>query len=154
MVKTILCPTRGGEESYANQDCAITLAKEKKARLLFLYITDVSFLGNLASPILVDMETELDHMGQFMLAMAQERAEQAGTKAETIIRHGDFKSAILEVIKEYHVNWVVLGSPIGETAITTHSLMQKTIQSLIQETGVKILVVRHGEIMEEYMPED
>ncbi len=150
-MKTILCPTRGGEASYPNQDRAIKLAKEKKAKLLFLYVTDVNFLGHLASPILVDVETELDHMGEFVLAMAQERAEQAGVKAETIVKHGSFKLALQEAIKEHKTYWLVLGSPAGETAITTQSFLQDMIRSLIRETGVKILVVHQGEIIGEYM---
>ena len=43
-MSTILCATRGGEQSYATQDAAIALAKERRARLVYIYVTDVDFL--------------------------------------------------------------------------------------------------------------
>jgi hypothetical protein len=50
----ILCPTRGGKGSYPNQDRAIAIAKERGAEILFLYITNVEFLGLTAAPKLID----------------------------------------------------------------------------------------------------
>jgi hypothetical protein len=70
---TILRPTRGGEASYPNQDRAIKLAKERDADLLLLYVANVHFLDRLAGPVIVDVETELEEMGEFLLALAQER---------------------------------------------------------------------------------
>jgi nucleotide-binding universal stress UspA family protein len=100
---TILCPTRGGEASYPNQDRAIAIARERNADLLFLYVTDVRFLNRLASPVLVDIETELGELGEFLLTMAQERAEKVGVHAETEVRRGVFRQAIKEITQEYPV---------------------------------------------------
>ena len=50
MTNTILCPTRGGEASYANQERAIALAVEREAELIFLYVSNVHFLDLTAAP--------------------------------------------------------------------------------------------------------
>ena len=82
---TILCPTHGGEKSIPNQERAIAIAKDRGADLIFLYVSDVHFLDHLASPILVDLEAELDEMGQFLCTMASERADKAGVHAQTMV---------------------------------------------------------------------
>ena len=74
----VLCPTRGGKSSIPNQQWAIQFAKERNARLIFLYVADVQFLNHLTSTLLVDIVHELDELGEFLLAMAQDRARQAG----------------------------------------------------------------------------
>jgi hypothetical protein len=67
MSNKILCPTRGGKDSYPNQDRAVALAKERGVGVLFLYITNVDFLEHTAAPKLIDIEHEMDEMGEFML---------------------------------------------------------------------------------------
>ena len=79
---TILCATRGGEESYCTQDQAIALAIEQGDTLVFLYVVDTHFLDNTAAPIMIDVEDELYNMGKFLLLMAQERAREQGVDAE------------------------------------------------------------------------
>jgi len=69
----ILCPTRGGKESHPNQDFAIELAKERGADLLFMYVSNIQLISRSGPPIVVDIEEELDELGDFLLAMAQER---------------------------------------------------------------------------------
>lgn len=151
-MKTILCTTRGGEASYPNQDRAIQLAKEEGAHLLFLHVTNIQFLDHLASPVLVDIESELKHLAEFVLAMAQERAEIAGVEADKVCKSGDLKQALLEVIHEFNVHTVVLGSPAGEKALTTQPYLQGLIQSLMESTAVEVVVVHNGEVVEHYSP--
>lgn len=144
----IICPTRGGQHSYPNQDRAISIAKERGADLLFLYVSDVRFLEQFASPILVDVEEELDEMGEFLLAMAEQRAEGAGVNVTTAVRHGIFREALLEVVREHEGDIVVLGSPEEDTAITTQEYLADLIQYLLTEAGVEVIVLRDGEIVE------
>ena len=107
----ILCPTRGGQSSIPNQQWAISLAKERNANLTFLYISNVRFLDRASGPLLVDISDKLDEMGAFLLAMAQDRAAQAGIAAETIVRQGDFQEALTAVIQELGADTV--GATIG-----------------------------------------
>lgn len=151
-MKNILCTTRGGEASYPNQDRAIQLAKEEGSHLIFLHVSNIEFLDHLASPVLVNVELELIHMAEFVLAMAQERAEKAGVEADTVCKSGDLKQALLEVIHELDIHTVILGSPAGEQAITTQPYLQGLIQTLLETTGVEVVVVHQGEVVEHYAP--
>ena len=152
MKGTILYPTRGGKGSYANQYRVIHLAKERGEGLIFLYISNVQFLGLTASPIVVDVETELDEMGDFLLAMAQERAEKAGVKAKTLVRRGLFREKLKEVIQEYPITSVVLGRSSASTSLITQEYTDELGEEISRETGVQFLVIEDGEIVETYHP--
>ena len=148
----ILCPTRGGEESYPNQDRAIALAKERGVDLLFLYITNVEFLGLTAAPILIDIETEMDEMGEFMLTMAKERAEKANVNADILVQRGRFNKVLVDVIEEYPIDTVVLGISAGGTGVVTAEYIRKLADEIGGKTGVEFIVVHHGEIAKTYKP--
>jgi len=149
---TVLCPTRGGEASFPNQDRAIAIAKEHGLDILFLYVSDVQFLNMIASPVLIDIHKELDRMGEFMLAMAQERAEKGGVQAKSAIRRGVFRQALQDVIQEHTIAAIVLGSAVGQTAVTTPDYMQNLVQWILAETGIQVYRVDQGEIIEHHTP--
>jgi len=147
---TVLCPTRGGPASAPNQDLAISIAGEHEADVLFLYVSNVQFLNQIASPILIDVQEELDEMGEFMLTMAQERAEKAGVKAGIELRHGVFREALKEVIQERDIATVVIGTAQEGTGITTLPYLEDLIQYIRQETHVEVIVAREGEIVQSH----
>jgi nucleotide-binding universal stress UspA family protein len=151
---TILRPTRGGEASYANQDRAVALAKERDADLLLLYVSNVHFLDRVAGPVIVDIEAELDEMGEFLLALAQERAEKAGVRAKTLVLRGQFREALSQVVQEHEeVTTVVLGSAAGGTGVTTPGYLKDLVQWCHTECGIEVIVVDGGEIIEHHKPE-
>lgn len=144
---TILCPTRGGPRSYANQDRAAALAKENDATLIFLYINDVTFLNQVASPILVDMEAEMEEMGEFLLTMAQDRAAQLGVEAQTVVRRGVFSEVIGKVIRDFDVDILLLGSSGEEEGLTTPEFIRKVAQKLATKHNIEVMVLHKGEIL-------
>jgi nucleotide-binding universal stress UspA family protein len=149
-MKKILTPTRGGEASQPNQDRAIQIAKEEHAELFFLYITDVSFLDRLASPVLIDMEAELSEMGEFVLAIAQERAQKQGVEAQALVRSGVFSEVIASVIEEQAIDTLILGSPEEETGITTREYLTNLSEELGERFDLEILLLSQGELVYEY----
>lgn len=150
---TILRPTRGGESSFPNQDRAIAIAKERDADLLLLYVSNVHFLDHVAGPVLVDVETELDEMGEFLLAMAQERAEKAGVRAETIVRRGEFREALEQVIQEHgEITTLLLGAAVEETSVIPAGYLEEMAKSLVVEYGIEVIIVHEGQIVEHYTP--
>lgn len=152
---TILYPTRGGQTSYPNQDRVIAMAKKYEATLVFLYVSDVEFLSSVARPALVDIiEDELDHMGEFLLAMAQERAAKAGWKADAEVRRGVFRKALQEVITEYEVDILVLGAPGKEHAITTPRFLSDLMDSIVEEFSIEVIVLQEGDIIEHKKPQE
>lgn len=145
---TILYPTRGGQSSYPNQDMVIALAKERGANLIFLYVSNVEFLGAVSRPTHVEvLEDELDHMGEFLLAMAQERAAAAGWKAEAEVRRGSFANALRDVINSHDVDVVVLGTPGDENAMTTSPFLMNLKHTLVEEFGVEVILLSDGVMM-------
>ena len=46
----ILCATRGGEASHHTQERAIELAKERTAKLVFIFVYDTRFLEQYTAP--------------------------------------------------------------------------------------------------------
>ena len=144
---TILCPTRGGERSFPNQDRAAALAKERNAELIFLYINDVTFLNQVASPVLIDLEAELEEMGEFLLTMAQDRAAKLGVEAQAIVRQGVFREAIAEVIPEFGVDILVLGSSDEDAGHTTSDYLRSLSAKLSQEHGIEVILLSDGDIV-------
>lgn len=146
----ILCPTRGGRRSFPNQDRAIALAKERGAELVFLHVSDVHFLDLTASPVLVDIESELEELGEFLLTIAQERAEKAGVEAEIVVRQGEFSQVLRQVITQYEISLVVLGSAVEGAGVTTRAYIEALSEKLSRELGIDFIVVHEGEIKREY----
>ncbi len=141
---TILCPTRGGKESHPNQDFAVQLAKERSAALLFLYVSDIQFLKRAGPAIVVDIQEEMAEVGDFLLSMAQERAEKAGVSASTVVRSGLFRDVLCEVIAENEIDTVVLGSASQESGLVSLEHLQQLSEELSQELDVKFILLQDG----------
>ena len=152
-MKRILAPTRGGEGSCPNQDKAISLSKEQGAELHFLYVTDISFLDRVSSPVLIDVEEELDEMGGFMLAMAQERAQAQGVEAGAIVRRGHFMDVVQAIIEEMEISCLILGSPEADSGLTTFDLLRELAEELASTHQVETIVLSKGEIVYQHAPD-
>lgn len=136
---TILCATRGGEASKRTQDEAIRLAKEQDSRLVFFYVVDISFLQYTGAHVLVDVDTELEHMAEFLLIMAQERAKGAGVEADYTIRHGSFLEELAAAAQELEASLILLGSPAEESHFKLEHL-KALADRVTEETGIPVQV--------------
>jgi len=139
-MSTILCATRGGEASVRTQLKAIELAKERGAELLFLYVADVEFLGHIAGSLVVDVAAELENMGEFLLLMAKERAEKQGVTANTVVKRGEFRAALLEAAAEGGATLIVFGSP-AESNITQREYLEQLAGGITEESGIETLII-------------
>jgi hypothetical protein len=137
----ILCATRGGEGSYASQDAAVALAKERDDDLIFLIVVDVSFLNQTAAPLVVDVEARLEKMGHFQLAMAQERAIARGIEAQAVVRRGRLGSELVAAVRDLGISLVVLGRPMSHTAVFEEDALQAFAAALQAETGVEVRIL-------------
>lgn len=136
----ILCATRGGEVSWRAQDKAIDLAKERSDELIFLYVVDISFLDKIALPVVIDAESGVERMGEFLLAMAQERAREKGLDACAIIREGKTREEIKKAVVELGVDTVVLGLP-AEGGVFREEAIRAFAQEIEKETGAEVVLV-------------
>jgi nucleotide-binding universal stress UspA family protein len=142
---TILCATRGGEESYLTQDAAIALAKQRSDALIFLYVVDISFLGQTYAPMVIDVESRLAKLGRFQLAVAQERATAQGVVAQAIVRHGQLQKQLAAVAREVDATLIVFGRPLKPTAFFKETALQKFTAALKAETGIEVRIVGRQE---------
>ena len=148
----ILCPTRGGKSSIPNQEYAIALAKERGAHLIFLYVSNVAFLDNLASPLLVDVADELE-MGEFLLEMARDRAIEADVEADIVVRQGVFREALAAIIDEKQIDTVIIGASEEGAGVTTQRYLAILAES-VREKGVEMLVVQDGDLVQTFQDPD
>lgn len=137
----ILCATRGGEASRRTEDYAIQLAKETEAELVFLYIVETSFVDRIAEAVVVDVEAQIERMGEFLLAAVQERAAMKGVKARAAHRHGPVRREIKACILEEGADTVVLGRPRGEEALFAETGVSPFAEELKEETGAEVILV-------------
>lgn len=137
----ILCATRGGPDSYPAQDGAIALAKERGDELVFLYVADITFLDQTAAPLVVDVDSELDLMGWFQLALARERAAAEGVQAEILVRHGHLRTELAAAARQVGATLIVLGRPQGKTAAFDDKSLQALAAYLQAETGAEVHIL-------------
>ncbi len=137
----ILCATRGGEASYPTQDAVISLAKERGDELVFLYVADISFLNQMAAPLVVDVESRLEKLGQFQLVMAQERAADQGIIAQAIVRVGQLRAELVAVAEEIGATMIVMGRSLGPDAAFEDAALQVFTADLQTETGIEVRIL-------------
>jgi hypothetical protein len=138
----ILCATRGGEDSYKAQDAAIDLALETGDELLFIFVVDTHFLDKTERAVRRDtVEKEMDHMGEFLLVMALERAKKKGVKASMLIEHGEFTDELIQTACNPEITTVVLGKPAGEGSLFSDENLDAYAEKIEADTGSKVILV-------------
>ena len=151
----ILCPTRGGEASYSNQDKAIEIAAERGCSIVFLYVSNINFLLNLRSPMMAkNIQEDLDDMGEFLLTVAQERAEKKNVKAEIVLKHGGFYNALKDVIEEERISTLLIGSSVDDKGYTTSEYLNHLVGKIREISNVEIFITNQGEIVKHVKAED
>ncbi|NIW41513.1 MAG: hypothetical protein GWN27_13610, partial [candidate division Zixibacteria bacterium] len=65
-------------------------------------------------------------------------------------RHGGFREAVVEVIEEQDVDTIVIGKFTAQTGLTTAEYIDLLAEA-IRETGVEMLVVDSGELVQRYI---
>ena len=138
---TIVCATRGGEASYQAQDAAIALARERGEQVGFVYVVDTSFLNHTAAPLVVNVETRLERMGHFQLAVAQERAAEQGISAGAVVRRGSLLSELVRVTRELGAELIGLGHPMDRDAILDEDTLHTLSDRLRSETDAEVFIV-------------
>jgi nucleotide-binding universal stress UspA family protein len=140
----ILCPTRGGEGSYRTQDAAIAMARESGDELVFLYVVDLDFLNRTERAVRPDVVAqEMTRLGEFLLSMAQERAQNQGIEARYILRQGNVQAEIKAAAIEEEATMVVLGQAAEDDPACTFAPegLLKFAQEIQTETGIEARVV-------------
>lgn len=137
----IVCATRGGADSQRTQQAAIALARQSGDALLFLYVADASFLDRLAAAVVVDIDAELEQMGWFQLALAQDQAHEQGIDAQVALRHGHLRQELPLAAQALGATCIVLGRPQAGTGVFDEDQLQGFAAELERQTGAQVVVV-------------
>jgi len=138
----IVCAIRGGPGSQPTIAKAITLAKETKLSLHFMYVVNLEFLTQTSSSRVHAISEEMREMGEFILLTAQSAASEQGVTAQGVIRQGKVREAIVDLCHEMNADYLVIGRPnVGrENSLFTHELLAKFIEKTEQETGAQVVM--------------
>jgi cation:H+ antiporter len=143
---TILCATRSGEASQPTHQKAIELAGAQNAELLFLYVFDQQALQRVATPIVINVEAQIEHMLAYLEATAQKQARQSGVEARIVVRTGSLKEEIKAVAEEEKVGLIIFGSPSGESSRFKSEALQTLVNEIEQSTGIPVLIPDNGDL--------
>lgn len=137
----ILCATRGGPAAVEAQEAAIERAIQQGDDLIFFYVVNVDFLSKAHYVLRSDVVTEqMDHMAEFLMTMAVERAEARGKAATYIVRHGVFADELEDTVREEGITLVVLGRPAHEESIFRLESLHRFAGKIAAETGVEVWI--------------
>jgi hypothetical protein len=140
---SIICAMRGGEGSRAVQMAAIQRAATSGYRLLFLYIIDAARLDELDGTMQPSARAELYWMAKTLLRIAEQRAHNAGVKAELVIREGRLQDEIAKIVMDAEATTLLLGTPRGRSASAFGgSEIDNFAQSIEKSTGIRVEIVR------------
>jgi nucleotide-binding universal stress UspA family protein len=137
----IVCAIRGGPDSQPTIDRSIQLAAETGLPLYFLYVVNLEFLDHTVFSHVHTISDQLDQMGEFILLMAQMKAEEGGVKSEGIVRHGKVAEVIVELCRELKAEYTVLGRPRdrGQKDVFTHERLDTFAAHVESERCTKVI---------------
>ena len=89
------------------------------------------------------MESRLEKLGRFQLAMAQERAAAQGIVAQAVVLQGQLRAGLVAAAQEIGATLIVLGRPLRQTAIFEEVALQEFAADLQAETGVEVRILEN-----------
>ena len=137
----IVCAIRGGPDSQPTIDKAISLARETNFPIYFLYVVNLDFLFRTESSRTSTLSSELEHMGEFILLAAQEKAKAQKVTTEVVIKHGKVDEELVGLTKQIQADYVVLGLPQGvdEKDVFATDQIKKLCKQIESEAGAKVI---------------
>ncbi|HEY46901.1 MAG: hypothetical protein AMJ88_08145 [Anaerolineae bacterium SM23_ 63] len=144
--KRILCATRGGHASQPTHQRAIEIALERDAELIFLYVFDQQAIQQVATPILINVSSQMDHMRAFLRNTARKQATQAGVRARVLVRAGSLREQIQAIADEQHVDLIVMGNPSEKSSLFKREALQAFADEIETETGIEVLALTDQEV--------
>ncbi len=138
----IVCAVRGGPDSQPTIQRAIALAKETGLPLFFLYVVNLDFLDSTNRSRTHTISKEMAQMGEFILLMAQSKAEAQGITAQSAIKHGQVTDEIATQCHEVDAGYLVIGQPQFEKEdnVFTAARHAAFIQHIETQTGAKVIL--------------
>jgi nucleotide-binding universal stress UspA family protein len=143
----IVCAIRGGPDSRGAITKAISLARETRIPLHFLYVVNLDFLSQTSSSRVHTISEEMRQMGEFILLTAQAKAERQGVIAQASVRQGNVMDEIVAMCNQIKADYVILGRPRGaaEHNVFTRHLLEQFVSRLQMQTNAKVILANDEE---------
>jgi hypothetical protein len=141
IASSIVCATRGGVGSEATVQGAIEMARDGGLRLTFLFIADLEFMKHTTMGRTGRAAEELRKMGEFIMMTLVEKAQEFGVEADFAVRQGRFREELVGYLEETRPAVLVLGSPKAGTALLDWSRLERLMQEIEEQTGVRVELV-------------
>ncbi len=118
-IRHIICAVRGVPKSRETATKAIDLALEHNARLTFVHVTNLEFLGS-ATPSMTpfhSVQKQMHDLSTFTMVVLCDRAQRRGVQdVDYMVRQGQFFQQLRLILSETQPNLLVIGQPTGDTS--------------------------------------
>ncbi|NOY52266.1 MAG: universal stress protein [Deltaproteobacteria bacterium] len=145
-IKRILIPTDGSEYSHYALEYAVNLCRALQAEVVLVSIVDIRYeMYDAYSEVHAATQMEELIREQVTKALDQHAAEiiNQGVSVKKIMKIGDVIHELLEVIREEHVDLVVVGTH-GRKGLSRF-LLGSTTEKLVRSASCPVLTVRPPE---------
>ncbi len=143
--RSIVCGVTGSERSHLAAKEAARLARENQASLVYVYVVDVNFLKGMTIQLTSSYaEDTLAHIGETILAEAEDIARQEGVTPQKVLVRGRVIEEIRRVIIDRQADLLVVGDE-GRTfaeRVLFGGEVADSVAELEKQTGVPVKVVR------------
>ena len=141
MMKNILVPLDGSDNSEKALKSAIVLAEKFNSHVFLLNVIDTTriYSGNSAA-VYAEMKSSLKENSNMILKEAKEYGEAAGVEVSTIVAEGPMKHEIAVGIPEkYDIDHIVMGKT-GKDGIS-RMMLGSTTAYVVRKAEVDVTVV-------------
>ena len=140
MYDTVLIPTDGSPGTETVLDHGLEFARRYDADVHVLYVVDRRQYLGADEDVQADLSEDLHAEGDHAVAVAAERAAEAGLDAETAVLEGVPDKDIVEYVGTHDVDAVVMGSH-GRSARDQVVRLGSVTERVVKNAPVPVLVV-------------
>ncbi len=139
---TIVCATRGGEDSRRTQERAIELARARGDDLVFVFVADATLTPPGRQGLSDVVADELARLGRRLLGIARARAQEQGVSAQTVVRCGAVWQTLMDFLTEVNATALVMGAPHGHGNSPAFSSDEvQGFADKVRAMGIEVVVV-------------
>jgi nucleotide-binding universal stress UspA family protein len=139
---SIVCATRGGEDSRRTQERAIDLARTRGDALTFIFVADTAFTPPTRQALTEVVADELARLGSRLLGIAQARAREQGVDAGAVVRCGAVWPTLATFLAEVKATTLVMGVPHGHAPPRTSSPDEvRAFADDMRAMGIEVVIV-------------
>jgi nucleotide-binding universal stress UspA family protein len=143
--ETIICGVTGSAASEKAAYEAARLAKENRARLIYVYVVDITFLKGITIQLRAQFaEESLEHVGKLILDHVEGFALSQGLTPKKILRKGVVLEVLKRVVLEEKAELLVLGDEKRSffQKVLFGGKVKDYVQELENHTGISVVVVK------------